>query len=110
MVRAMVVLLAARSFACLGRALLLACTAWLLAACSGLPIVPDKAVSITLVASPDAPLPSLARSLAIPESLSAVRPLPLPQDALAARVGLIAQARRSIDLQTYLLADDASAA
>nr|WP_246312360.1 phospholipase D family protein [Aquabacterium terrae] len=32
--------------------------------------------------------------------------MPLPNDALAARLALIAQARRSIDLQTYIVADD----
>jgi phosphatidylserine/phosphatidylglycerophosphate/cardiolipin synthase-like enzyme len=35
-----------------------------------------------------------------------VRPLPLAHDAAAARLALIAHAQRSIDLQTFLLADD----
>jgi cardiolipin synthase C len=90
----------------LTHAILLACAAFLLAACSGLPIVPDKVASTALVAADDAPLPSLALSLAVPEGLSAVRPLPLAHDAVAARLALIAQAQRSIDLQTFLLADD----
>ena len=90
----------------LARAILLACAACLLAACSALPVVPDKAASTALVAADDAPLPSLARSLAVPDGLSAVRPLPLAHDAVAARLALIAQAQRSIDLQTFLLADD----
>jgi hypothetical protein len=76
------------------RAILLACTAFLLVACSGLPVVPDKQASGALAASADAPLPSLARSLAVPEGLSAVRPLPLAHDAAAARLALIAQAQR----------------
>jgi phosphatidylserine/phosphatidylglycerophosphate/cardiolipin synthase-like enzyme len=90
----------------LARAILLACTAYLLAACSALPVVHDKVASTALVAAGDAPLPNLARSLEVPEGLSAVRPLPLAHDAVAARLALIAQAQRSIDLQTFLLADD----
>ena len=45
------------------RRLLLACAACLLAACSGLPVVTDKAASTTWVAAQEAPLPSLVRRL-----------------------------------------------
>lgn len=79
----------------------------LLSGCASLP-PPDtqRAESRAIAAPADAPLPMLARELAIPDRLSAVRPMPLPQDALAARVAMMAQARTSIDLQTYHLADD----
>jgi cardiolipin synthase C len=102
--------LAARSVARLARAIVLACGACLLAACGGQPVVPDKVASTALAAPADAPVPSLARSLAVPEGLSAVRPLPLAHDAAAARLALIAQAQRSIDLQTFLLAGTTASA
>jgi putative cardiolipin synthase len=77
--------------------------------CASLP-PPDtqRPESRSMAAPADAPLPTLARELAIPDRLSAVRPMPLPQDALAARVAMMAQARTSIDLQTYHLADDST--
>jgi putative cardiolipin synthase len=79
-----------------------------LAGCAGLPASVERVPSTTRVAAPDAPLPSLARDLAIPEGLSAVRPMPMPHHALAARLALIEQAQTSLDLQTYLIADDAT--
>lgn len=79
----------------------------LMGGCASLP-PPDTArpASHSIAAPADAPLPTLVRELAIPERLSALRPMPLPQDALNARLAMIAQARSSIDLQTYHLADD----
>jgi cardiolipin synthase C len=81
----------------------------LLGGCASLP-PPDaqRPESRSIAAPANAPLPALARELAIPDRLSAVRPMPLPQDALAARVAMMAQARTSIDLQTYHLADDST--
>jgi putative cardiolipin synthase len=78
-----------------------------LGGCAGLP-PPDtpRPESRSIAAPAEAPLPTLVRELAIPERLSAVRPMPLPQDALNARLAMIAQARTAIDLQTYHLADD----
>ena len=77
-----------------------------LGGCASLPPEVPRPESRALAGPADAPLPTLARALAIPDRLSAVRPLPLPQDALAARLAMLAQARTSIDLQTYHLADD----
>jgi putative cardiolipin synthase len=77
-----------------------------LGGCASLPPPVPRPESHAIAAPADAPLPTLARTLAIPNRLSAARPMPLPQDALNARLAMIAQARTAIDLQTYHLADD----
>jgi phosphatidylserine/phosphatidylglycerophosphate/cardiolipin synthase-like enzyme len=92
----------------LGSRLCLLLLAALVAGCAGLPAGIERPASTTRIAAPDAPLPRLARDLAVPEGLSAVRPMPMARHALAARLELIAQAQASLDLQTYLLADDAT--
>jgi cardiolipin synthase C len=80
----------------------------LLGGCAGVPHAVERPVSNSLAAPADAPLPQLVASFALPAGQSAVRPMPLPQDALAARLALFRQARTSIDLQTYHLADDST--
>jgi cardiolipin synthase C len=90
---------------CLLLALLLAALA---AGCAGLPANVERVPSSTRVAAADAPLPMLVQQLEVPPGLSAVRPMPMPQHALATRLALMAQASTSLDVQTYLLADDAT--
>lgn len=80
----------------------------MLGGCASLPTEVARPVSRSISAPSDAPLPALVRGLAIPDRLSAVRPMPLPHDAWSARLALLAQARTSIDLQTYHLADDST--
>ncbi|WP_284620365.1 phospholipase D family protein [Aquabacterium humicola] len=79
-----------------------------LGGCAGVPRAVERPVSASLAAPADAPLPQLVASFSLPPGQSAVRPMPLPQDALAARMALFRQARTSIDLQTYHLADDST--
>jgi len=79
-----------------------------LGGCASLPGAVERPVSTSLAAPADAALPALARELAIPPGQSAVRPIPMPHHALAARLELIARARTSLDLQTYLIANDAT--
>ena len=79
-----------------------------LGGCASLPPELPRTESRAIAAPPAAPLPPRARALSIPDRLSAVRPMPLPQDALAARLAMLAQARTAIDLQTYHLADDST--
>ena len=77
-----------------------------LGGCASVPPEVPRPESRSMAAPADAPLPTLVRELAIPDRLSAVRPMPLANDALNARLAMIAQARTAIDLQTYHLADD----
>jgi putative cardiolipin synthase len=76
--------------------------------CASPPVETPRPVSLSMAGPADAPLPTLVRGLGVPERMSAVRPMALPQDAWAARLAMIAQARTAIDLQTYHLADDAT--
>ncbi|SDC80332.1 Phosphatidylserine/phosphatidylglycerophosphate/cardiolipin synthase [Variovorax sp. CF079] len=80
----------------------------LVCGCASLPSVVERPVSTSIAAPADAPLPALARELAIPPGQSALRSIPMPHHALAARLELIARAQSSLDLQTYHIADDAT--
>ena len=75
--------------------------------CASLPLPrAEHRPSDTLVAPPDAPLAAIARDIALPADSSAVWPLVQASFALDARLAMIRNATTSLDLQTYLLADD----
>ena len=78
----------------------------LLGGCAGLPAKVERPLSTSLAAPADAPLMALVRDLAVPAAKSAVRPIPMPHHALSARLELITRAQTSLDLQTYLIAND----
>ena len=94
----------------LPRLLLLVCAILALvelAACATLPSVTQRAPSTTLVAAPGTRLASAVASLDLPPDASAVRALPEAEFALDARIALMRATDVSLDVQTYLLADDA---
>ena len=79
-----------------------------LAGCAGtLPRV-ERTPSQARVAPPDAPLAALARESAPAGPNSAFWPLLQGSFALDARLAMIENARTSLDLQYYLIADDAT--
>jgi putative cardiolipin synthase len=61
---------------------------------------------LTWVAPSGGPLADVAARIGIPSEASAAWPLPQAAFALDARLTAVAHATRSIDVQTYLLADD----
>lgn len=63
---------------------------------------------MTLVAPPDAPLAAVAHDAGVPAGLSAFRPLSQAAFALDARLELIRRAQVSLDLQYYLIGNDAT--
>jgi cardiolipin synthase C len=90
------------------RLLSIALFAALLAGCAGtLPLV-QRTPSQTLVTTPDAPLAVVARDAAPPAGQSAVWPLLQGSYALDARLSMIENARTSLDLQYYLIANDST--
>ena len=78
-----------------------------LAACATLPSVTHRPPSTTWVASQNARLASVVDSMGLPSDASAVRALPEARFALDARIALMRATEVSLDVQTYLLADDA---
>ena len=76
-----------------------------LSACTSLPSQVVRPYSQVLTAPPP---PDLAGGLASHPGLSFIQPLPSGQEALDARLRLIHDARRSLDVQYYLFHDDAS--
>jgi len=80
----------------------------LLSGCAGVLPQVERTPSTALVAAPDAPLAELARHANIPPGQSGVWPLLQGSYALDARLAMIENARRSLDLQYYLLADDST--
>ena len=96
-----------RSCRLLSRLLLLALV--LSAGCASLPPPPPKAPSHALAGVDDTPLARIAAA-ALPAGdarLSGFRLLPGAPTAFNARVALVRAARKSLDLQYYLIADDA---
>ena len=88
---------------------LLACTAaLLLAGCAGLPQRPAQPASQHRVAPDDAALSRLLAEAGVPAGRSGFRPLLLSGSALRARLALIERAELGIDIQTYLLGNDAT--
>jgi putative cardiolipin synthase len=91
-------------------ACLASCAVLLLAACTGVPVVRDKPVSVAM--APAAVTPEdryvQAEAAARPADQSGFRLLTLGTNALMSRVALADQAARSIDLQTFIFANDAT--
>ena len=84
----------------------LALAVGLLAGCaSGMPVV-ERPLSMARAAPADTPLATLARDAGIAVGESGAYPLPQASFALDARLALIADARDSLDLQCYVIADD----
>jgi cardiolipin synthase C len=84
-------------------------SALLLCACAALPSRILPAPSLAAPADPDSALARVARRSSTPathENASGFRILPDAEFALEARLALIAQAERSIDVQYYLLSND----
>ncbi len=79
-----------------------------LAGCAGVLPQVERKVSTVLVGAADAPLVTIARDSGLAADMSGVWPIPQASFALDARLAMIANATRSIDLQTYLIADDST--
>jgi phosphatidylserine/phosphatidylglycerophosphate/cardiolipin synthase-like enzyme len=77
-----------------------------LAGCASLPPDVQRTPSVTLVAPPEAPLGHVAAEAAIPADRSGFWPMPVSSYALDARITLIRNAQRSVDLQYYLIGND----
>ncbi|HEY4067721.1 MAG TPA: phospholipase D family protein [Burkholderiaceae bacterium] len=90
-------------------ALTLACFGGLLGGCAGvLPQQVERPRSTALVAPPTAPLAEIAHDPIIEPGSSGVWPLLQASYALDARLALIEHATTSLDLQYYLIGDDAT--
>jgi putative cardiolipin synthase len=66
----------------------------------------QKTPSSAIPAAPDSPLAALLPADLVPGSGSAFRPLAFSSFSMDARLTLIREARHSLDIQYYLLADD----
>ena len=66
----------------------------------------QKTPSSALPAVPESPLAALLPADLVPGSGSAFRPLAFSSYSMDARLTLIREARQSLDIQYYLLADD----
>jgi putative cardiolipin synthase len=80
--------------------------------CAGLPQRVERQPSWSLPVAEDTPLARLVQASMLPQQaqLSGFRLLADGADALATRLALIGAARRSLDLQYFLISDDASGA
>jgi cardiolipin synthase C len=81
------------------------------AGCASLPQEPPHAAreaSVALPVSPDTPLGALAAQAAAHGGRSGFRALPQADFALDARVELLRRSQTSIDVQVYLIGDDAT--
>lgn len=79
-----------------------------LAGCGTLPPPADKPASVALAPKDDGNLAAIAKASTPPGGLSGFRLLPLGPYALEARLQLIRRASHSLDLQYYVLEDDAT--
>ena len=80
-----------------------------LGACGALPVGTPRNASQSLESTPaQSPLAQLAADALPPEAASGFRLLPLGPYALDARLALIRNATRSVDLQVYIMENDAS--
>jgi cardiolipin synthase C len=79
-----------------------------LGGCAGVLPQVERVPSKALLGAPDAPLVTVVRDAGLAADTSGVWPLPQASFALDARLAMIAAATRSIDLQTYLIADDST--
>jgi putative cardiolipin synthase len=80
----------------------------LLGACAGLPPNVARAPEAALPASPDSPLVQMAKRSTPDGGESGVRLMPLGVYSLEARIRLAERATRSLDLQYYVLENDAT--
>ena len=80
----------------------------MLAGCGTLPPTGPKPASVALAPPEDGALAAIAKASTPPGGLSGFRLLPLGPYALDARLQLIQRARASLDLQYYLIEDDAT--
>lgn len=74
----------------------------------GRPDYPPPPRTELRVSPADSPLGRLQAASAVPEGRSAFKPMTLSGLSLRARLALIAQAQSSLDVQTYLIGDDAT--
>ena len=79
-----------------------------LAGCGTLPPAGPRPASVALAPPEDGTLAAIAKASTPPGGLSGFRLLPLGPYALDARLQLIQRARSSLDLQYYLIEDDAT--
>jgi putative cardiolipin synthase len=79
-----------------------------LAGCGTLPPAGDKPASVALPPKDEGNLAAIAKASTPPGDLSGFRLLPLGPYALQARLQLIQRAAHSLDLQYYVLEDDAT--
>ena len=86
----------------------IACLAWALGGCASLPGEVQRRPSQALAPDLSSPLVALARRASPPLGLSGFRLLPLGVHSLDARLQLIDRAQRSLDLQYYVLDNDAT--
>ncbi len=84
----------------------LALAVGLLDGCAAVMPAVERPASTARTAPPDAPLARLARDAGVAAGQSGVYPLPQASFALDARLASIANARDSLDLQYYVIADD----
>lgn len=80
----------------------------MLGGCGSLPQNVDRPFSLQRIAAADTILARMATDAGVPSGRSGFHPLTLSGVALQARLALIQHASTSIDLQTYLLGDDAT--
>ena len=80
----------------------------MLAGCGTLPPTGPKPASVALAPPEDGALAAIAKASTPPGGLSGFRLLPLGPYALDARLQLIQRAASSLDLQYYLIEDDAT--
>ncbi|HOM13975.1 MAG TPA: phospholipase D family protein [Rubrivivax sp.] len=88
--------------------MLLALLTLLLSACGTLPPTAPQPASTAQPARDDGELAAIAKASTPPGGLSGFRLLPLGPYALDARLQLIRRAQHSLDLQYYVIADDAT--
>jgi cardiolipin synthase C len=79
-----------------------------LAGCAGVLPQVERTPSTVLLGAPDVPLVNVARDAGLAADSSGVWPLPQASFGLDARLAMVKAATRSIDLQTYLIADDST--
>ncbi len=79
-----------------------------LAGCAGVLPQVERTPSTTLLGAPGTTLVSAAHDAGLAADTSGVWPIPQANFALDARLAMINAATRSIDLQTYLIADDST--
>jgi cardiolipin synthase C len=94
-----------------GRLLLLTCASVAMIAiipgCASLAPV-DKVASKAITSQPDTALATVAAASALPVGTTGLRALPISSFSMDARLALVRAARNSLDLQYYLLQDDAT--